>query len=143
MSKKRRIPNVGGIWFYWFVPGALFAPSPVSLGSLAATVQLWVRRAGSKPLDQVNWEDSSHAPHQSPKETPYPLQKRVLALRKQRKERALGEFCASAIRTVLVEEGLEYVPSLATINRILRREGAFDARTRRTQTASPQRLVSS
>ena len=90
------------------------------------TVQLWVRRAGETPLEEVNWEDASHAPRHHPNQTPQEVERKVLQARKLLKQSDLGEFGAAAIHASLLAEGVEPVPSLATIHRILRREGAYD-----------------
>lgn len=99
-----------------------------------ATVQLWVQRALNKDLDQVDWDDGSHAPHLQPRETSVPVQQHILSERKTlQKESDLGEFGAEAIRNSLLRmEGanVEQVPSTATINRILRSHGVFDSRHR-------------
>ena len=98
------------------------------------TVQLWVQRAKDKVLEQVDWEDASHAPHQQSKQTSAEVQTQILALRQQlAKQSALGEYGAEAIRNHLLalpQMPQQPVPSVATINRILKRHGAFDARPR-------------
>lgn len=98
-----------------------------------ATVQLWVQRAQGKPLEQVNWEDSSHTPHQQPLKTSETVEKRILETRRELAQHSdLGEFGAHAIRAHLLEHPdlKEQTPSVPTINRILRRNGLFDARRR-------------
>jgi transposase len=103
-------------------------------GVSLATVQLWVQRARDQPLDPVNWEDNSHAPLQQAIQTPQEIEAQILKLRQElRQHSALGEFGAQALRTNLlanVKSEAELVPSLATINRILKRHGVFDARKR-------------
>lgn len=94
----------------------------VSLG----TVQLWLRRAGDAPLEKVNWGDASHAPRNHPNQTPQEIERKVLEARKRLQQSDLGEFGAQAIHTALLEQGVEPVPSVTTIHRILRREGAYD-----------------
>jgi transposase len=103
-------------------------------GVSLATVQFWVQRAQDKPLDQVNWEDGSHAPHQQASQTPTEIEACILKLRQElSKQSDLGEHGAHAIRRNLLASALadpQTVPSLATINRILKRHGAFDAQKR-------------
>jgi hypothetical protein len=103
-------------------------------GVSLATVQLWVKKAQSKAWEQVDWEGGSHAPHEPPGKTSEPLQQRVLQLRLLLAQHSdLGEFGAQAIRNHLLEQPdlrVWQVPSVATINRILRRHGLFDARRR-------------
>jgi hypothetical protein len=99
-----------------------------------STVQFWVQRASGKRLDQVCWEDGSHAPHHQAVKTPKPIAERVLDVRTAlAKHSDLGEYGAQAIRCHLLEQpdiSDEQVPSVATINRILGRHGYFDARHR-------------
>jgi hypothetical protein len=98
-----------------------------------STVQLWVHRASGKPLEQVQWEDRSHAPLQQHVQTAQPVEQRILQVRSDlAKHSDLGEYGAQAIRSHLLElpDFQETVPSVATINRILRRNGFFDARHR-------------
>lgn len=96
-----------------------------------ATVQLWVGRAHGKPLEQVNWEDGSHAPHQQPVKTSDEVEKRIIDVRLLlAKQSDLGEYGAQAIRNNLLGQPdfqQQLVPSVATINRILQRKGLFDA----------------
>jgi hypothetical protein len=98
-----------------------------------ATVQLWVHRSHGKPLEQVDWEDGSHAPHQQPVKTSEHVEKRILDIRAALAQQSdLGEFGAQAIRDHLLEQSdfQGPAPSVPTINRILRRNGLFDARRR-------------
>lgn len=103
-------------------------------GVSLATVQFWVQRAQDKPLDRVNWEDASHAPHQQASQTPTEIEAHILKLRQElSKQSDLGEHGAHAIRRSLLagnQDTPETVPSIATINRILKRHGAFDAKKR-------------
>jgi len=103
-------------------------------GVSLSTVQFWVQRAQDKALDQVDWSDLSHAPHQQAKQTPEEWEQRILALREELMRNSdLGEYGAQAIRQNLLEQAdlcPEQVPSVPTINRILRRHGVFDAKRR-------------
>ena len=103
-------------------------------GVSLATVQFWLQRAQDQSLDHVDWEDNSHAPHQQAGQTPKQTEERILKLRQQlAKQSDLGEYGAQAIRRDLLANAHsdpETVPSLATINRILKRHGVFDARQR-------------
>lgn len=103
-------------------------------GVSLATVQLWLQRAQGQSLEQVNWEDGSHAPHQQAAQTPQEIEAHILQLRQElAKHSDLGEYGAQAIRRNLLASArsdLDTVPSLATINRILKRHGVFDANVR-------------
>ena len=110
-------------------------------GVSLATVQLWVQRAKDKVLDQVNWEDSSHAPHHQASQTSPEIEERILTLRQELAHQSdLGEYGAQVIRRSLLtlQQGEQtHVPSVATINRILKRHGVFDAQARVRRPAPP------
>lgn len=98
-----------------------------------ATVRLWFRRAQGLELSQVNWVSRSHAPHAQALKTPEAIEQRILDVRTVlAKQSDLGEYGAKAIRDHLLAQGDPVVepPSVATINRILRRRGLFDSRRR-------------
>ena len=103
-------------------------------GVSLATVQFWLQRAQDKLLDHVDWEDGSHAPHQQAAQTLQEIEVRILQLRQElAKQSDLGEYGAKAIHRNLLasaKSDLDTVPSLATINRILKRHGVFDAKQR-------------
>lgn len=99
-----------------------------------ATVNLWVCRSAGKELDQMDWEDNSHAPHKPSRSTADDIKRVVLDTRWELRERSdLGEYGADAIRKNLLDNpdrvGGE-VPSASTINRVLRAQGVFDGRRR-------------
>lgn len=98
-----------------------------------ALVQYWVRRAGHRRLDRVDWADRSRRPHRT-RRTARAVEDRVLAVRRRLKEQsALGEYGAPAIGRALAAGRTAPVPSVRTIGRILERRGALDrhARVRR------------
>jgi hypothetical protein len=90
------------------------------------TVQLWVRRAGSLWLDDVDWSNRSPIPARNARTKPA-VEDLVLRLRRELKERSdLGEYGARAIHRELVARRHPAVPSLRTIGRVLERRGALD-----------------
>lgn len=100
-------------------------------GVSPATVQHWVRHAKDKPIEQVVWEDGEHTPHQVPNKTRPETEQRILEVRRFLTQHSdLGEFGARAIANHLQEQGDLPIPSVATINRILARNGVFDGRRR-------------
>lgn len=108
-------------------------------GVSLATVQLWLRRAGSQPLEQVDWRDRSSAPRRVRRTDPA-LEDRIVVLRRQLREHSvLGEYGAAAIRRELLEAGpLPWtVPSLRTVARVLERRGAVDGRWRTRRPPPP------
>ena len=95
------------------------------------TVQRWVQRAAGQRLDRVDWSDRSAAPHTLPARTEQAVEDLVLTVRRDLKETSdLGEWGAVAIQRELQARALPMVPSVRTINRILERRGALDARHR-------------
>jgi hypothetical protein len=90
-----------------------------------------VQRAGDGPLPTVEWANRSRAPQRVADKTEASLERRICALRKElEKESALGFRGAEVIAEQLREQGLEPVPSVRTIGRILARQGLLDARGR-------------
>ena len=69
------------------------------------TVQRWVARAGTQPLDQVLWSDRLTRPEHIQR-TATVVEERVLELRKELRDTStLGEFGAEAIHAALREGG--------------------------------------
>jgi transposase len=102
-----------------------------------ATVAHWVARAKGQRLDRVDWSDRSRAPRQT-RRTATALEDLVLKARRDLAQSDLGAIGAAPIRQVLVEQGVAEVPSLRTINRILARRGALDARPRTRRPPPPR-----
>lgn len=94
------------------------------------TVQRWVRRAGEKPLDFVDWTDRPDIPYLVANRTAAETEESVLSLRAEMEKSALGECGAEAIHREMIERGFRDVPCTRTINRILSRHGVFDCRPR-------------
>ena len=95
-----------------------------------ATVQWWLRRAGQRPLEDVDWRDHAPIPGRT-RRTESPVENSVLVVRRELKETSdLGEYGALAIHRELAARGHVAVPSVRTIGRILERRGALDGRRR-------------
>jgi len=95
-----------------------------------ATVQWWLRRAGPRSLEDVDWSDHAPIPGRTRRTEP-PVEDAVLILRRELKETSdLGEYGAQAIHRALVIRGGATVPAVRTIGRILERRGALDSRRR-------------
>jgi len=95
-----------------------------------STVQHWVTRAQGRRLDRVDWDDRSSAPKRT-RRTKASIERRVLAARKRLKQRsALGEYGAPAIHCELQQQGVQPLPGVRTIGRILQRHGVLDGRKR-------------
>lgn len=96
-----------------------------------ATVALWVRRAATTRLDQVDWEDRPPGCRPATNRVSAELEARVLQVRRELRERStLGEYGAAAIQRELRQPGSPAGPSVRTIGRVLARRGALDARHR-------------
>ena len=108
-------------------------------GVSLATVQLWLARAGDRPLDTVDWHSRPPVAAR-PRRTPADLEDQALETRRSlREESALGEYGAVAIRRELAERGdlPSPLPSIRTIGRILDRRGVLDAGRRVRRPAPP------
>ena len=99
-------------------------------GVSLATVQYWLDRARGQRLDRVDWSDHSHAPR-APHRTDRAIEDLVLSLRRELAETSdLGACGAEAIHHALRGRGVQDIPSIRTIGRILERRGALDRRRR-------------
>jgi len=95
-----------------------------------ATVHLWVRRAGDRPLSEVNWNDRPSLPHKIQR-TDRTIEDLVLTIRRELRETSvLGEYSAPAIHGELLSRSIRPIPSVRTIGRIIERRGALDSRRR-------------
>jgi hypothetical protein len=103
-----------------------------------AHLQYWLARTCGQRLDRVDWADQSNAPRTHGRQTGDRVQRRVLALRRELRQGALGFVGAQAIREALEGERPHgQLPSLRTIGRILKRHGALDAVRRVRRSAPP------
>jgi putative transposase len=102
-----------------------------------ATVAYWVRRAQGQRLDRVDWQDRPHTPHTT-RRTEAAMEDLVLKTRRELNTGDLGAIGAAAIHQALLDQGQVRVPSVRTINRILARRGALDARQRTRRPAPPR-----
>ena len=84
-----------------------------------AKVQFWVKKAEGKPLEQVIWEDASHAPLKQHNQTPTEIEQRILEIRVFLATKSdLGEFGAVAIRDHLLKQtdlSENELPAISTI----------------------------
>jgi len=104
-----------------------------------STVRLWVRRAAGKRLDRVDWSDRPSGRRQPLNRTAMEMEDRVLSVRTELREHSdLGEYGAEAIHRELVAQGVEAVPSVRTLGRILERRGVLDGRRRQRRPAPPR-----
>ena len=102
-----------------------------------ATVQWWLRRAGDRSLDHVDWSDHPPIPRRS-RRTQGAVEDLVVVLRRELKETsALGEYGARAIYRELATRGHGLVPAVRTIGRILERRGVLDAGRRMRRPPPP------
>jgi transposase len=95
------------------------------------TVQIWVARAHDQRLDRVDWTDRPRGGRRPSTATATRIEDLVVRLRQQlKKDSALGEYGAAAIRRELQKRRLQPLPSLRTIGRILQRRGLLDSQRR-------------
>lgn len=101
-----------------------------------STVQLWIKRAEGRALDEVDWSDRPPVAGRTGRVSDG-VEERVLRARRFLRDRsALGECGAVAIRRYLVER-FGSSPSVRTIGRILERRGALDG-AKRVRRPPPQ-----
>jgi hypothetical protein len=110
-----------------------------SLRTSVSTVALWVRRAKGHRLDRVDFSDRSPGCVRGWNRVARITERRIAELRKTLREQSvLGEYGAMAIQTALRIEMLSRVPSIATINRALSRQGLQDTARRSRRAAPPK-----
>jgi hypothetical protein len=104
-----------------------------------STVDLWVTRAAGQRLERVDFSDRAPGCVVAWNRTQEAVEQRILELRKElRQQSVLGEYGARAIQEALSAHSEGPVPSVASINRVLARNGAQDA-ARRQRRPSPPR----
>lgn len=104
----------------------------VSVGNVA----FWVARAHGMRLDRADFDDRK--PGSPWNRSSARLERRILRLRTRLRHSVLGECGAPRIRAALEARHAQYVPSVATINRVLARHGAQDAAHRVRRPAPPK-----
>lgn len=106
-------------------------------GVSSATVFKWVSRSRGRRVDRVSFADQPRGPKIAWNRTAVATERTVLELRQRlRQHSVLGEFGANAIHDELMAAS-GHSPSVATINRILKRHGAQDASSRQRRPAPP------
>ncbi len=101
-------------------------------------LQYWLKRAGSRRLDRMDWEDRPHLARRTGRTTTE-IEDQVLCIRRMlRRDSDLGEYGAEAIHRELVARGMISPPGIRTIGRILSRRGALDGRVRVRRPAPPR-----
>jgi len=96
-------------------------------GTSLLTVQRWAQRAEGQRLDRVDWSDRSCAPLHVANRVSRHVEDLVLNIRQALRDHSdLGEFGAAAIFRELLHREISPIPSLPTINRILKRRGTLD-----------------
>ena len=96
-----------------------------------STVRFWLRRAGNRRLDRVDWSDRLSGRREPVNKTSRGLEDLVVTVRRDLKETsALGEYGAATICWELQRRRIRPLPSLRTIGRILERRGLLDGRRR-------------
>jgi len=101
-----------------------------SLSCSSSWLYKWVRR---HQTDNPSWsEEHSRRPQRHPRQTPEEIEQTVQRIREALS--AQGLFCgAQAILWEMEDRSIHPLPSVRTINRILRRQGLIQRRTKRYQ----------
>ena len=96
-----------------------------------ATVKRWVDRTAGQRLERAALSDRPSGLRRAANRTTAALEEQILQTRTQLKERsALGNCGAHAIRQHLNQQGLEPLPAVRTVGRVLARRGALSGRYR-------------
>lgn len=118
--------------------GKSIRQTAMQFGVNKATVERWVKVAKGKRLDRVDWEDRKNETSVAWNRTSDEDELVVLEVRKWLVENSpLGEHGADAILREMKNRGYKRLPSRATINRILARHDALEARQRRRYSSPP------
>jgi hypothetical protein len=103
-----------------------------------STVQRWVKQSDGKRLERVEFQDQRRRAEQPYNKSSNGVERCVLRLRKQLKEKSiLGLYGAPMIHRHMQERGCSQLPSIRTIGNILKRHGQIDKRTRIRRAAPP------
>jgi hypothetical protein len=107
-------------------------------GVSLCTVQRWIARGKGKRLDRADLADRPGGCPVGPRRTNAQLEDRIVATRSDLKANSdLGEYGAAAVHDRLVEQRVDAVPSIRTINRFFQRRGVLDATHRVRRPAPP------
>jgi hypothetical protein len=94
-------------------------------------VRYWYQRAGNKRIDRVKLTDRRTTRLATHNRTGPEIERCVIGLRKYLKAKsALGEYGAKAIYREMSDKNCPVIPSLRTINLILKRNGCLDGKRR-------------
>ena len=104
-----------------------------------STVALWVGRAKGRRLDGVDFSGRVLGCVRGWNRVARSVEQRIVVLRKALREHSiLGEYGATAIQMALQAETSSPAPSIATINRVLSRQGLQDTARRIRRAAPPK-----
>ncbi len=107
-------------------------------GVSVGQVRYWVGRARGKRLDRVDFSDRSPGCEIAWNRIDPSIEQRIVQLRTVLDSSTLGERGAGAIREALSTEAHTPLPSIATINRVLQRQGLLQHTGRRRRPAPPK-----
>lgn len=107
-------------------------------GVSVGQVHYWVTRAAGKRLDRADFSDRAPGRDSAWNRIEPRIEQRIVQLRSALSSSILGEYGAGAIREALHAQGIAPLPSLATINRVLERQGLLDAAGRQRRPAPPK-----
>lgn len=108
------------------------------LGVSKDTVKKWIDRATGKRLDRVDFSDKRSQKKTTHNRTQPEVEQCIIDTRQYLKKYSpLGEFGAEAIHRAMEADGCCCLPSVRTINNVLRRNGLFDGNARIRYPAPP------
>ena len=95
------------------------------------TVKKWIVRADGKRLDRADFSDQRTQKKSTHNRIPPGVEQCIVQTRLELKNHsALGEFGAEAIHRALAADGCGQIPSIRTINNVLKRNGLLDGNSR-------------
>ena len=104
-----------------------------------SVVARWVDRAADQRLDRVEFSDRPPGCAHGWNRVSRSIERRIVELRRSLREQSiLGEYGATAIRVALRTDTGSSTPSIATINRVLARQGLQDAARHTRRVAPPK-----
>jgi hypothetical protein len=95
------------------------------------TVKKWIVRANGKRLDRADFSDQRAQKKSTHNRIPPGVEQCIVQTRLELKNHsALGEFGAEAIHRAMAADGCGQIPSIRTINNVLKRNGLLDGNSR-------------
>jgi transposase len=94
-------------------------------------IRRWCVRAGNQRIDRVDWSDHRKKRKKTHNRTSLQVERCIVKTRKYLHDKStLGEYGAQAIYREMQSKKCPFIPSLRTINLVLKRQGCIDGKHR-------------